>query len=525
MSQIKRLTAGIVYLFLFVFACCSLTEAAAKNKTLIYIPLDNRPVTASYPVDVVRAAGYTVLTPPQKLLSSYNRNGNPEKLWQWLLANSENAEAAILSSDSLIYGGLVGSRTHQLSEKELDKYLNRFANLRDYTRMRLYVFSTLMRTPRSSVGAVEPPYYEKYGPIIFEYSALVDQENIRPLSFHDALVKQGLKEQLPPEVLKDWQTRRQKNYQTNLTLTKLQRQHKFYFLAIGKDDNAPLSATHMEARKLQTATNDLTQQTMQIVSGVDQLGLLLLTRAICDIERITPHIYVDYGEGYGRFTLPQYSDQRLAQSVPQQIMAANAIPLVSMQDADFVLAIKTPADGIMRDSTDSSNKFFSSPQDRRFIKRLLQIYQQGHTLSLADVTYSNGADNGFMNEFAKQGGLNKLLAYNAWNTADNTIGYAIAQGILARHISSIDRERLLNIRLVDDWFYQANARTAACEYLLKKHNPQAEYSLNRHQHDIVELSERVCRKLADKYDHTRYFDFELAFPWNRLFEVNVQTKH
>ena len=43
------------------------TAALAKEKAaLLFIPLDNRPVCFSYPVNVMEAAGYKIYTPPEK---------------------------------------------------------------------------------------------------------------------------------------------------------------------------------------------------------------------------------------------------------------------------------------------------------------------------------------------------------------------------------------------------------------------------------------------------------------------------
>jgi Ser-tRNA(Ala) deacylase AlaX len=167
------------------------------------------------------------------------------------------------------------------SKEELDAYLHMLeeAARRDQFPVRLYAFSTLMRTPRASFGAVEPPYYSKIGPAIFRYSELCDSEDLIGLSLKDALTKKTLSTNLPKADLQDWLERRQKNLNINSKLTEMTRSNRFHFLAIGKDDNAPLSHTHMEARKLTQETYDLTQRTFQIIPGVDQLGLLLLTRA------------------------------------------------------------------------------------------------------------------------------------------------------------------------------------------------------------------------------------------------------
>lgn len=224
----------------------------------------------------------------------------------------------------------------------------------------------------------------------------------------------------------------------------------------------------MEARKLTQETYDLTQRTFQIVPGVDQLGLLLLTRAGNEINRYNPRIYAFYAEGWGPRTLPQYSDMTLGQSVPQQILAIDGRTATNAENADIVLALNTPADGIMMDSTAPSNQFFSSPQNRKYIGQLKQLLDSGSKISLADVAYSNGADNGFMNELAKTEQLQRLSAYNGWNTADNTVGFAICQGVLAPQMQPQEAEKLMRIRIIDDWYYQANAGAVPPRFLTAK---------------------------------------------------------
>lgn len=162
---------------------------------------------------------------------------------------------------------------------------------------------------------------------------------------------------MPKADLQDWLERRQKNLNINSKLTEMTRSNRFHFLAIGKDDNAPLSHTHMEARKLTQETYDLTQRTFQIIPGVDQLGLLLLTRAGNELKRYQPRVYAYYADGWGPRTLPQYSDMTLGQSVPQQILAVDGRTATSAANADVVLALNTPFDGIMMDSTAPSNQF------------------------------------------------------------------------------------------------------------------------------------------------------------------------
>lgn len=81
------------------------------------------------------------------------------------------------------------------------------------------------------------------------------------------------------------------NLQTNKRLIRMAQRDGFHFLAIGKDDDAPLSQTHMEARILENLGNGMNKKQFQIVPGVDQLGLTLVTRAINEIRGDKPAVY------------------------------------------------------------------------------------------------------------------------------------------------------------------------------------------------------------------------------------------
>ena len=67
----------------------------------------------------------------------------------------------------------------------------------------------------------------------------------------------------------------------------------------------------MESRHLakSAAANKLSSKKFQIVPGVDQLGMLLVTRAINELKGSTPKIYVEYAPGKGGSTIPLYSDE------------------------------------------------------------------------------------------------------------------------------------------------------------------------------------------------------------------------
>jgi len=499
-------------------------KAEAKNKykaTLAFIPLDNRPVCAAYPAAVIKAAGYDVLMPPFELLASRTKPADCEMLWKWLKKATKKADAAVISTDALLYGGLVASRTHHFTVEELGRRVQALQALELSRDVPVYGFSTFMRTPARSYGNVEPSYYSEIGPAIYKYSQLADKIDSRGASFREELISGALERNMESAPLGDWLKRRDKNMTVNRELTGMARKGSFHYFAIGKDDNAPHSHTHMEARHMAMSNMSASEEDFQILPGVDQLGLLLLTRAVNELNHYTPKVYLHYVEGVGEKTVPQYSDMPLERSVPEQVLAVGGKVTANLQEADVVLALNTPPDGRTQDSTATSNMFYASAANKRYIAGLRGMLNAGCNVSLADVSYSNGADNGFMKEISLQGILTKLTAYNGWNTADNTIGFAIAQGVLAPQISRDDRLNLMRVRVIDDWFYQANARRHITDDLEKANLAQVKYQLGGNCRRIVKQATDECRNFAFRYELTKYTSFNLTFPWDRLFEVDI----
>lgn len=506
-----------------VFLFSSIAPAAAKDK-IIYIPLDNRPVCLSYVEQTVTAAGYELITPPKKTLSSNKRLGNPDAMWRWLNNVAPEAKAAVVATDSLVYGGLVVSRLHHESDKKLFERVSKFSQLKnDNPNLKIYGFSTFMRTPRQSIGNVEPPYYSVYGPGIFALSQLYDKEDIQPLTKKETALKNDLLMRLPQNYLNDWFERRKKNYQINLELSNLAREKTFHYLAIGKDDNAPLSQTHMESRHLSEATFDLSGNHFQILPGVDQLGLLLLTRTINELNNERPVVHVIYSEGRGKQTLPLYSDQQLASSIPDQVQALGGNVTAIPGEADLILAVNTPFDGISKDSTADDNLFFSSVYNKRFVKEISEFVEKKYHVALADVSYANGADNGFLQELSKNKLLNRLTAYSGWNTADNTVGYALSQGVLAKNMSEKSKNTLLQVRYFDDWLYQSNIRPTLSQ-IVDKYDLNLKYDLGKYYDEVLSSANKLYEHQVKKDQFLQFVDYKFDFPWNRLFEVNINIQ-
>jgi hypothetical protein len=109
-------------------------EGPGAGKKIVYIPIDTRPVNDSQTVEVAEKLGYEVLVPPAEILGGREDYGHPEELLQWLEKNAPGAQAAVVSTDAMVYGSLVGSRMHELTK---EKIMARAEKLKALPPMRL----------------------------------------------------------------------------------------------------------------------------------------------------------------------------------------------------------------------------------------------------------------------------------------------------------------------------------------------------------------------------------------------------
>ena len=106
-------------------------QANAANEKILYIPVDDRPINFNQTVEILKLAGCEMIVPPKEFFSRYNSEESPDKLWAWLDENISNADAAVISADAVLYGGLIPSRKHNISEEILNDRVNRFKLLRN----------------------------------------------------------------------------------------------------------------------------------------------------------------------------------------------------------------------------------------------------------------------------------------------------------------------------------------------------------------------------------------------------------
>ena len=522
----------LVSFFFGIFSANNFVSAKKKfvSEKILYIPHDNRPIVDEQTKDIIEKAGYEVITPPEEFLGNRESFGEPDKLWEWLNENTKkDIRAAVISSDAMLYGSLVASRKHDFDKQVILDRAELFKEFRkDHKKLPIYVFGSIMRTPRSAEasGYEEPDYYRHYGANIFRYTALEDKREMTTLTKREEKELDFLQRLIPKRALSDWKERHEKNFAANEKLIDLSKEKTFNCLLLGRDDNAPYSQTHMESRHLKQYGEGLDKNKFQTIAGIDEIGLILLTRAINDRTKNTPAIFVQYNWGRGAETVPTYSDEPIGDTISAEIAAVGGRLVNDFRRADCILTVNTNPDGITHEANSGYNESKSTQNTKYFVDTVQDYLAANKTVAVADIAFSNGSDNALMELLKDRGLLFKLHAYSGWNTATNSTGFALSTGILARRMTAADKKILLTTRYLDDWAYQANVRSIVASQLKWLRGDGFYESLD----DKLYTASDESRNLIDHFAKNNLTaanigeNLKLEFPWNRMFETRITFK-
>lgn len=504
---------------------------ASLNKTIIFVPHDNRPISFKQTADNICDLGYEVLTPPEELLGNReNPYAKPEELSKWVIENAKKADAAVISSDSMVYGSLVASRKHNLSEDVVLARVHNFEKIHQANpNMKLYVFGSIMRTPQTSEasGSEDANYYAQYGTDIARYTALTDKLEQDRFTHKERKQLQQYEQKIPKAALDDWLSRRQGNFLVSKNLIDLARNDVITYLALGCDDNAKYSQTNKERRALDNYGSDLGELKYQSVAGIDEIGYVLLTRAVNNLQGDIPFVSVHYAKGTGENTIPAYSNEPIKNSIVTHIKMAGGMKVNSDKGADLVFMVNTNFDGTTGAANDLNNVYIPNENIIDFVNMVDEAVQANKKVGIGDITFGNGSDNALMFSLYGKNLLDKLNAYSGWNTPTNSTGYALAMGMGANYTDRVGILKMLEVRYLDDWLYQANIRQAVANRLNSMPGEGDYGNTKTRTLPAEKLATEALQKMIvdyglEKFEGQSYVaDAQIRFPWQRMFEADI----
>ena len=504
------------------------------SRPVLLLPLDDRPCNRLFPGELARLAGRRVLTPPRPLLGRFLRPGRPERLAAWLVEHAGQAAGLVVSADMLCYGGLVASRTPTAAASEARRRLHLLAQLRRrHPGLPILAWGVIMRLGTT----VSSPAAQELHHRLVEYSQLSDQvHRLGQASLAGKL--RELERATGRPALDAYRAVRRRNHALNLALVRLAARGAVDCAVLSQEDCTPVGLHRAEQQALaaEIAAAGLGDRVL-IYPGADEVGCVLLARLLAPGRRVHPI----YASPQGARVVARYEDRPLADTVASQVAGAGAL-LAPAGPADLYLGVNTPR-GEQQEAQQADRHDPQAAGLSPFLQRLADLVAAGQAVAVADAAYANGADPALVRSLAERGLTGRLAGYAGWNTAGNTIGTALAQGLLctAGEVGRHARRALALAsftceRLVDDYAYQVCVRPQVYRLAAARgHSPLRLGGAWREYEQVVrELLAAQAQELYRQHFQGRPLPggwrverleaLRVRLPWPRLFEVEVQAR-
>lgn len=495
-------------------------------KKIVYLPLDERPCNADFP-KMLFGEEWNIVSP--KTMGYKKQAACVEELIAFLQRECEDADGLVLAVDTLLYGGLIPSRLHRLSQETVQSRLDIIRQLkRRNPKLLIYAFHTIMRCPSSSCADEEPDYYGEWGREIW-LTGVIRHRN--QLGLESRQEEEELKSPVAPEYLDDYLQRRSFNLSFVMKSLELAQEGIYDFMIIPQDDSAPYGFTAIDQQKVRTV---IAQQRLQLhvlmYPGADEVGNTLMTRMALHFTGKRPHVYIQYSSALAPFVVPNYEDRPFAETVKYHLAAAGCLQTADSINADFVLAINGPAHemvGVHKQPA-AMREYTVERTLPEFVMQIADCKENGKIVTVGDIAYSNGADLELIQMLDEAGLLLTIDGYAGWNTSANTLGTAIAQGV---HCLLSGRtkahEDFMLLRYLEDAGYCSCVRRSISESEWFREQGFHYFDAGDDARGIVS---RKIKEELDAFARENLSSLKVVpviddcfQPWKRMFEVGLRV--
>ncbi|WP_046212659.1 DUF4127 family protein [Paenibacillus wulumuqiensis] len=533
-----------------------MNSSHGKDGKIVIMPLDERPCNYNFPYELGKSTDCKVVRPPLEWMGHKKQPADTARLWTWTELECLRAQGAVLSLDTLLYGGIVPSRLHELDQAEIARRMDQLRQLKEQNPgLTLYAFQLIMRCPQYSSSDEEPDYYADWGREIFRKGYLEHLDEEQSLDPAEQEELSDINARLPQEVLDDYLGRRAVNREANRLALRYVEEGIIDFLIFPQDDSAPYGYTARDQRLVREAIREKNLGLrVYMYPGADEVGCTLLARMVNHLQSAVPSVYVRFGSVEGPHIIPAYEDRRLYETLKYQIIAAGGMIVSSESEADLVLLLNTPGEkmgeavnqgkpsanydtertlvelveyaGYLLDkiSSDKQAPEYPPAASRHNDSATSPARNRRPVVAIADIAYANGGDLELLSLLRQRGILYRLAGYAGWNTSSNTLGTVIAQSMIHVHYGMTpDHLNFLALRYVEDFGYDSVVRKALSS------GPIQELGLDKFLLDGPRGQvSRMVRQGLEQFIHDHLQQeghsiriMDCYMPWNRMFEVGL----
>lgn len=507
------------------------TVSAAPTRPplrIALLPLDERPACSRLPAQIAAVAGAETLLPPAALMPRLREPGDADALGAWLVDTARDADAAVVSLETLGHGGLIASRTQPSPVAEVAARWQTLSGIAA-SGTPVHAVTLVTRTPDSDDAMEEPEYWDPHGPALHRLSAELHQGE-QPRTRRAGRLA-AARAAVPPAVRSDFLRRRLRNHALNLTALELAASGALASLVVGADDTALWAVATAELQQLQLWRTRLeAEDRVSVRPGADEATATLVARTLLgllDSGAVTVRIEAVDPDGLTR--VAPYENIPVGRTAAGQITACGAT-LHDGPDPDLHLLVHTPdGDGDWAAGPVTGRSEKAATAARSLAGRAAELLRAGRAVAVADCAQPNGADPLLADALLRTGLSHRLTAYAGWNTAGNTLGTAVAHAVTAvaaRRAGRFDESAHLDLlahRFVEDLGYMTRVRAELRTALgsvpgRHDHVPDG--------HPLLGLLAAGLARCAGELPgfHARITPGTVRLPWRRTFEADFEVR-
>ncbi|MCQ2742008.1 MAG: DUF4127 family protein [Bacilli bacterium] len=492
-------------------------------KTILYLPLDERPCNYELPFALSKCAkGYKMIRPSKSAMGDMKIPTPFENVSSFLRENVSDSDIAVISLDQLLYGGIVPSRIHYLTEKDI---LNRLSLIKDIKEanpnLKIYLFALVLRCPCYSTDEEEPLFYGRCGQEIFEYGVLKSKRDLGIIPEEEYKVKSEPLLKKCGSDLSDFEQRR------NINLFALKQFIKNYskyvdLFVIPQDDSEPYGYAMMDRMRVSKCLDENGVKAL-MYPGADEVGMVLLARALSDDMGIKPDIEAVFPKEECKEVYPMYEAQPVYKTMQAQLKTIG-----------FNLVEKSKNKLFMNYPTKKTVNMGSAPNESyaerdlpTFVSKIVSSAKANDNVMICDGAYCNGGEEDFLFEISKGVSLFKLCGYAGWNTSSNAMGTVLAQGMLAILFGhNQEQEYFLSERIYEDIAYCGHVRWDVWHGYAPEHGYSLEHAGSSNGIVAKEIRRQLENYMSKRFPevYTKYALSRCRLPWRRLFEVDLKLR-
>ncbi len=517
-------------------------EFPTIRRRVLLVPLDSRPPCGRFVQDAGRIAGIEVVLPPAELLDEYFRPGDTAALQAWTMEHLAGFDAAILSVDQLLHGGLIASRQAKKTVDDENALLEFLHRLRAaHPNIPLYAFSILprMTPPDGLCDWEEQKRLMKYSRL---FGRIACEKNPKK---EDLAALEDLRASISPEILAQYE-RLFANYANfGQRLIDLAENGTLDRLVIGQDDSEPYSIPNLVLHKFSEllAAKNISENRVFLAQGADELALSILAADEARREGFSPRIALMYNDSSTPDRVLPYMGATLEKTAREKIRFTRGIIAATPETADFTLYI-------------SANDKATKGTLKAVATEINALLNEQCAIALVDLAEHLRLDETLLPALIESNTpIHALAAYAGWNTASNSVGTAVAHAVLlqiAQHRAQTESDALrvaaahipfLDGRFLEDCYYLKDV-VDHLNYSLEKCGAQngrgLEYNYNYTLGSLL-LDSAIENRRAQLVRTAAFqepfsfgspnttlrlraadFTATARFPWPRTFEIDLR---